>query len=253
MNILTFQGCGCNYSGSEEAIEAILSAGLVARIEWLKKFCPEVRFEGTFLPEKVQKGKFLVIGSDHAITPLVVDSLAVDKIGIIHFDAHADLEDVGSGQAHGAVITRLIEMNKVPPQHIVQIGIRDFSTRELTRSRSLGAVFTAADVAWQGIRPVVTTACEFLESRVPNIYITFDLDVISPNEFSAVNTPRNGGISLAEANVSLAYLFQRNSIIGGDINEYNPKNEDGRRNCAGALFDLIASANGYSQLYSKLE
>jgi len=251
MKILTLQGQGCDYPGTSEAIQALLDAGLLQRIEWLQQFCPMINFGGTLSSDWVPESKFLVLGSDHSITTSVIETFSDRNIGVIHIDAHADLEDLGNGNQHGAVITELIDKLNVPAGNIVQIGIRDFSIRELARSGHIQSTFTSADVEWFGIRQVVTSACNWLEARVSRIYVTLDLDVITPEEFPAVNTPRKGGLSVAAVMAALAYLFSKASVVGGDVVEYNPRKDDAIRTCAHALFDLVASASGYYGYYSR--
>ena len=108
------------------------------------------------------------------------------------------------------------------------------------------------EVAWSGIATAVESAYHTLAKEVDSIYVTFDLDAISPAEFPAVNTPKpGGGLSVAQAAAVLQYLFQSPRVIGGDLVEYNASNDDAASSGAKPAFEIIASVCGYQRLLDR--
>ncbi|MGH2590449.1 MAG: agmatinase family protein, partial [Actinomycetota bacterium] len=74
----------------------------------------------------------VVLGGDHSITypsaAAVARHVHPRKVGIVHFDAHADTgaEQWGSLVGHGTPMRRLIESGAVPGRNFVQVGLRGY-------------------------------------------------------------------------------------------------------------------------------
>src|SRR5690606_9850759 len=74
----------------------------------------------------------LVLGGDHSITlpsaTAVADAYGRGKVGIVHFDAHADTAPDYHGEllSHGTPMRRLIESGAVPGRNFVQVGLRGY-------------------------------------------------------------------------------------------------------------------------------
>ena len=72
----------------------------------------------------------IVLGGDHSITwpsaSAVSEVRAPSRIGIVHFDAHADTAPDSWGQlaGHGSPMRRLIESGAVLGRNFVQVGLR---------------------------------------------------------------------------------------------------------------------------------
>ncbi len=268
---------GAPYTGAERSIASLLEAGLEAKLAWLARFGLEVSFGGELvegeagpgLPGRVEAAasrlewegcRSLFLASDHSATASIVKGLAArlagGRLGLLHFDAHSDLEGPGKGNAHARVISDLAGLAPgsravVQPSRVIQIGIRDFSRAERERSSPLRRVITANDVAWAGTATVVETAYRTLAKEADWIYVTFDLDAISPAEFPAVHTPKpGGGLGVAQAAAALQYLFQSPRVIGGDLVEYNPS-KDVASSGAKTVFEIVASACGYQTLLAR--
>jgi len=89
----------------------------------------------------------IVIGGDHSITypsaTAVADAYGRGKVGMVHFDAHADTGTIqfGSLVGHGLPMRRLIESGAIPGRNFVQIGLRgywpDRETFEWMRSQGM--------------------------------------------------------------------------------------------------------------------
>src|SRR5574341_851991 len=74
----------------------------------------------------------VVLGGDHTITFPDVTGVARHvgwgRVGVLHFDAHADTGDTQFGllYGHGTPMRRLLESGAVRPDRFVQIGLRGY-------------------------------------------------------------------------------------------------------------------------------
>jgi len=74
----------------------------------------------------------IVIGGDHSITypsaTAVADAYGRGRVGLVHFDAHADTgkSTWGNLASHATPMRRLIESGAIPGRNFVQIGLRGY-------------------------------------------------------------------------------------------------------------------------------
>src|SRR5918999_1737653 len=72
------------------------------------------------------------LGGDHSVTlpaaTAIADAVGRGKLGIVHFDAHADTapDNWGVLLGHGTPMRRLIESGAVPGRSFVQVGLRGY-------------------------------------------------------------------------------------------------------------------------------
>lgn len=201
----------------------------------------------------MEQGKIVgVLGGEHS-TPLgLIRSIddRGEKFGILQVDAHADLRDAYEGfdQSHASIMFNVLKycpnMTK-----LVQVGIRDIAQSEVDLiNSSNGRVATYFD--WdlkEGQFKGETWAQQvdrILEELPHNVYISFDIDGLSPELCPNTGTPVAGGFKLEEIN----YLFFRlvesgRKIVGFDLNEVSPgENDDWDANVgARALWNLICA------------
>ena len=76
-----------------------------------------------------------------------------------------------------------------------------------------------------GIEQALNKAIDYLGDK--EVYISYDLDGIDPLFCKGVNTPVKVGLNVEEAVFVLDTLFRKLKIIGMDLVEYNPLNDDG--------------------------
>ncbi|MEQ8780042.1 MAG: agmatinase [Roseibium album] len=168
----------------------------------------------------------LTAGGDHLISFPVLRALGKEKpVGMVHFDAHTDMNDVyfgGSKYTHGTPFRRAIEQGYLDPRRTIQIGIR-------------GIKYDASDFDWaleQGVRiveieelfergvvDVMTEAREIVGSD--ETYVSFDIDSIDPSFAPGTGTPEIGGFTTFQAQQMVRALDGLN-IIGGDLVEVSP-------------------------------
>jgi guanidinopropionase len=168
----------------------------------------------------------LTAGGDHLISFPILRSLGRDgPVGMIHFDAHTDMNDSYFGNSkytHGTPFRRAIEQGFLDPKRTIQIGIR-------------GVKYESTDFDWalsQGVR--IIEIDEFFDRGVDSImkeareivgdgktYVSFDIDGIDPSYAPGTGTPEIGGYSTYEAQKMLRALDGLN-LIGADLVEVSP-------------------------------
>jgi arginase len=99
----------------------------------------------------------------------------------------------------------------------------------------------AEDIRAKGATTASQHALEQLHADSREFILHLDIDVITQDEFPAVNVPGRGGLSIADARSSLAEFARHKNLLGLDVAQYNPdKDPDG--SCARKLIDLLADA-----------
>lgn len=160
----------------------------------------------------------VVLGGEHAVTNGVLRALKkVDRpVGIVQFDAHADLRDTyeGSPFSHACVMRRALDLGF----NIFQIGVRALSLEEhhLRQNRNISHL-DAEVIARQGIPD------DLLPPDFPaEIFITFDVDAFCPSLIPATGTPEPGGLTWWQVMTCLQRLADTRRIIGFDVVELAP-------------------------------
>ncbi len=186
--------------------------------------------------EWADKGKLVgLVGGDHA-TPFGAIAAAAERhpgLGVLHFDAHADLRDAYEGFAfsHASimhnVMTRLSKDGKGIAK-LVQVGIRDLSEDEHEMVvRSEGRIATLFDGelrrrTFEG-EPFAKIAREAIAQLPKKVYVSFDIDALDPSLCPHTGTPVPGGLSFHEACAILAYVQESGrTVVGFDLNEVAP-------------------------------
>ncbi len=162
----------------------------------------------------------VILGGEHTVTVAALRALKkldID-VGIIQFDAHADLRDIyeNNSLSHACVMKRAYDLGF----SIYQAGIRSLSPGEaILRQKSSRIHYTDAyEAAVDNIRELKLPA-GFPE----NVYITFDVDGLDPSVIPATGTPEPGGLSWHQALSMLESVAAVKRIIGFDVNELAPE------------------------------
>ena len=180
----------------------------------------------------MNQGKIVgVLGGEHSV-PLglfeAIDSLG-KPFGILQIDAHADLRNAYEGfvQSHASIMYNALENCKNLTK-LVQVGIRDVAQSEVDLiSSSNGRISTYFD--WdlkEGQFNGVTwnSQVDKIVSELPDlVYISFDIDGLSPELCPNTGTPVVGGFKLEEINYLLFKVAESGKrIVGFDLNEVSP-------------------------------
>ncbi len=215
-------------------------------------------------------GTPLALGGDHAIAIGSVSGVARhwhglgQKIGLIWFDAHADMntpDTSPSGNVHGMPLAAvlgfgspdLLALNpireagnafSVSPANTVLIGIRDVDSgeRELIERLRLRA-FTMSDIDERGMAAVLNESIRIACDGTAGFHCTFDMDCVDPDAAPGVGTSVIGGPSFRESHLALEKIARSGKMLSMDLTEVNALLDE--RNKTGALAaHLIASAFG---------
>lgn len=171
-----------------------------------------------------------VLGGDHSSPYGLVKALSEkhDEYGILHIDAHADLRDayLGFEHSHASIMDNILKLEN-PPKKLTQVGIRDFCKEELAsmEKHNVSCFFDhqLTEAKFKGQDWDKT--CEVIISTLPeNVYISFDIDGLSPEFSPNTGTPVPGGLSFNEAVYLMEKLVESGrKIIGFDLCEVSPK------------------------------
>lgn len=201
-------------------------------IATLPAFLPEAFDMGEALAEleteaqrHLAAGKFLVtVGGEHSLTLAPVRSArrvcagAGHEMGVVQFDAHADLraEYEGTPHSHASVMRRVVE-DGVPT---VAVGLRSLSApeAELIRRRELPVLWARElDAGDAGDR-----FAAMLDALPERVYLTFDVDYFDPAVVPATGTPEPGGGRWWPTLALLRELFRRKTVVAMDLVELAP-------------------------------
>jgi agmatinase len=202
------------------------------------------------------EGKMVgMVGGDHS-TPLgFIRALGerYNRFGVLQIDAHADLRKSYEGftYSHASVMFNAMKLPAVGK--LVQVGIRDYCDEELAlMKRAAGRISTFFD---QDIKQKMfegatwSAICSTIIEELPKeVYISFDIDGLNPKLCPNTGTPVPGGLELEQA----MYLIKRvatsgRRIIGFDINEVCPGNDDWDANVGARLLYHICNWMAVSQ------
>jgi len=162
--------------------------------------------------------KPVLLGGEHTVSVGAFQALSKrnENIGIVQFDAHADLRDSfkGNNLSHACVMKRAIDLG-FP---VAQFGVRSLSYEEhIFRKNKKIFHVDAVSLA------KMTNINQSLPDNFPEmIYITFDLDCLDPSVISSTGTPVPGGLTWYQAIALLNSIAKGKIIIGFDVVELAP-------------------------------
>jgi agmatinase len=177
-----------------------------------------------------------VLGGDHSIlwpdAAACADVYGAGKIGVVHFDAHADCSDelMGHHVTHGTPIRRLIEDEHVPGRNFVQVGLRgyypDNDLIDWMREHGLRSHFMA-EIERHGLERVVEQAVSEALDGPEYLYISFDVDVLDPAYAPGTGTPEPGGFTTREMFPVVRRLCHEAHVVGFEVVEVAPEIDPG--------------------------
>src|SRR5690625_4719277 len=194
------------------------------------------------IDQEVSQNHFpLILGGDHSISIGSIAGIAkhYENLGVIWYDAHGDLntdKTTPSGNIHGMPLAAslgmghsqltdiLFEGQKIKPENVVLIGIRELDEAEKDFIKELNIkTYTMHEVDRLGMATVMEETMEYLKERTDGIHLSFDLDGIDPSEAPGVGTPVLGGATYRESHLALEMLAESGLISSAEFVEVNPK------------------------------
>jgi arginase len=169
--------------------------------------------EAAVVEEETLKAQTLALAAELPDRPLVlggcccshvgaVEGLAArqDKLGVVWFDAHGDLntpESSPSGNAWGMPLRMIVDGGAVEPKHVALIGARNLDPPEEEFLKTSG----------------IRRAAEDVFEDVDCVYVAFDLDVLDPTEARPF-MPEPDGMRLDDAERQLRDLAANARVAG---------------------------------------
>lgn len=212
--------------------------------------------------QEIGKNRFpLVLGGDHsiAIGTLAGVAKAYNNLGVIWYDAHADLNTADtspSGNIHGMPLGVSLGLGdstltniggyspKIKPENIVIIGARSIDEGERALIKEKGIkVFTMHEIDKMGMTTVIKETLAYFKGRTDGIHLSFDLDSLDPSEAPGVGTPVTGGVTYRESHLALEMFADADVITSAEFVEVNPILDD-KNTTATLAVDLAASLFG---------
>ena len=198
----------------------------------------------------------LVLGGDcaQAIGLLAGAHRYYKHVNLLWFDRDADLNtpaSTPSGRIDGMVVAHIIgkgapelvrfwgESPLVREPDVTLFGLERLDPPEQEfLSRSPMRHVYLADVQLKGASAAARDGLTFVHAGAREFILHLDTDVISDQEFPAVNVPGTGGLSFAEVRAALTEFAKHKNLLGLDVAQYNPdKDPDGSN--ARKLVDVL--------------
>ena len=195
--------------------------------------------------------KTLTMGGDHTITYPILKAVRkkFGKLGLVHVDAHADINDTMFGEkiAHGTPFRRIVEDGLVDGKRCVQIGLRGsgYADDDFDWPRRQGFRVVQAEECWH---KSLTPLMEEVREQVGGgpVYISFDIDGLDPAFAPGTGTPEIGGLTIIQAMEIIRGCWGLD-IVGGDLVEVSPPYDPaGNTALVGAnlLFEMLCVLPG---------
>ena len=198
--------------------------------------------------------KPLTLGGDHTIALPILRALKkkYGPVGVVHVDAHADINDAMFGEpiAHGTPFRRAIDEGLIEPKRMVQIGLRatGYAADDFDWPREQGARVVQAEECWyKSLAPLMAEVREQM-GKGP-VYITFDIDGLDPAFAPGTGTPEIGGLTIHQG-LEIIRGCRGLDIVGGDLVEVSPPYDptgNTALTAANLLFEMLCVLPGVTE------
>ena len=179
-----------------------------------------------------QAGKTpLVLGGDHTITWPNVTAVARargwGKVGVLHFDAHADTGDIEFGAliGHGQPMRRLIESGAVRGDRFLQIGLRGYwpgpETLGWMAQQGMRS-YEMTEITARGLDACLDEAIATAMADCDAVFLSVDVDVVDPGHAPGTGTPEPGGLSSRQLLDAVRRICYQLPVAGMDVVEVAP-------------------------------
>ncbi len=168
-----------------------------------------------------------ILGGDHSCALGAFLALEQQQLpfSILQVDAHLDLRDTYEGyrESHASIMFNLLQ--RCPHLvSLVQLGIRDFSAKELSLANETPKVYPHLLPNWrrkmQREKSFFDLVEQSLKALHPRVWVSFDIDGLSPSLCPHTGTPVPGGFDFDEASILLESLKKGGfEVLGFDLCE----------------------------------
>jgi arginase len=207
----------------------------------------------------------VVLGGDHALAAGSIAGASAHlaakgkRVGVVWMDTHGDLNTPAtssSGNVHGMPMAALLghgdkamariagEKPALRAEDVALVGLRDLDQPERTHIRKWNlSAFTMRALDERGVRAVLEEAIGIATRDTAGLWVSFDMDVIDPDEAPGVGTAVSGGMTYREAHLAMEMFADTGKLVGIDMVEVNPVLDE-RNRTAEIACELILSALG---------
>ncbi|MCP3855353.1 MAG: agmatinase [Actinomycetia bacterium] len=166
------------------------------------------------------------LGGDHTIALPILRSITAKHgpVGLIHVDAHTDINDEMFGEkiAHGTPFRRAVEEGLLDCDRVAQIGVRatGYAADDFDWSRDQGFRLVQAEECWhQSLIPLMEEITEKVGGGP--VYLSFDIDGLDPAYAPGTGTPEIGGLTVAQG-LEIIRACHGLDLVGCDLVEVAP-------------------------------
>ncbi|MFK7875281.1 MAG: agmatinase [Paracoccaceae bacterium] len=193
----------------------------------------------------------VALGGDHSITLPILRMMAQKHgpVGLIHIDAHADVNDemFGEKETHGTVFRRAFEEGLVNPSKTYQVGLRGtgYTAEDFSEAAGWGYQQFLASELWHKSLSGLGAEIRRDLGDTP-VYVSYDIDSLDPAFAPGTGTPEIGGLSTMQAMEFIRALRGAN-IVGCDMVEVSPPYDQSGNTAlvaANLVFELLCVLPG---------
>jgi agmatinase len=173
----------------------------------------------------------VILGGDHSIAHpdvgAMADVLGAGRVGVIHFDAHADNAPDMYGvvyRSHGTPMRLLVEEGSVRGEDVVQVGLRGYwpGPQEFDWARSKGFRWhLMEEIHERGIREVTSELIRGM-GHVEHVFLSVDIDGCDPAFAPGTGAPEPGGLGARDLLWSLRTIASSLPLAGMELVEVSP-------------------------------
>ncbi|OLS31002.1 MAG: Guanidinobutyrase [Candidatus Thorarchaeota archaeon AB_25] len=166
-----------------------------------------------------RESRLLFLGGDHFISYPILKGLKrgrPGRYGLVYLDAHADLySDMGGYQlSHATGVRRMVDDELVLREDIAAYDLRSALPAQREEMTGSKAPISSKDQFHKRVKEI--------GKRVEYIYISVDIDVLSPQVAPGVSHPESGGLSMIDLVELLRSAFETGKVRYADVVELNP-------------------------------
>lgn len=223
IDVLVEGGDSKKKARAKKALE-LVNAECEVMNEWVQQRCSYWMDQGK---------KVALLGGDHS-TPLGLFKAQAEhhkEFGILHIDAHLDLRVAYEGfvHSHASIMYNALPIKQI--KGISSVGIRDFCQQEnevFLKQKGRVRIVRSADIRRQQYEGITwREQCDAIIEALPKkVHISFDIDGLDPTLCPNTGTPVPGGFQFEEATYLLSRLAAKRTIIGFDLVEVTPGEND---------------------------
>lgn len=212
----------------------------------------------------------LVVGGDHSCAVGTWSAAATmlrqreprrrpgRELGLVWIDAHLDSHTPQTSESqapHGMPLAALLGHGPdaltrlagaaptLDARDVVVIGARSWEPGEQALLAQLGVrVIPIGEVHARGIQACLHEAVALASAHTAAFGLSFDLDVLDPQDAPGTGTPVEGGVRLVDTLAALHRLACRERLIAAEIVEYNPCRDIEQRTAQAAIAIALALA-----------